>query len=170
MNGHTNILQDFIDNVLIQLPDSYDADIIRRRRNNDKSKTNEHGLSLIELCISSGLRILNGRKLGDFTGKCTYYGPMCKNPTLIDYGLIHKHDYKDIVAFNVQDLSHLSDHCLIYTCVTAKVNEQRDCIRPILKENLQVIPGRFLWEEKHRAPFIESLNSPDSRQKINDFI
>ena len=39
-----------------------------------------------------------------------------------------------------------------------------------MKENLQVIPGRFLWEEKHRAPFIESLNSPDSRQKINDFI
>ena len=78
---------------------------------------------LLDLCIESGLRILNGRKLGDIFGKCTYFGPMCKEPNLIDYGLIYKDDFKDITMFKVQDLCHLSDHCLVHACITAQVSQ-----------------------------------------------
>ena len=50
-------------------------------------------------------------------GNCTYFSPMCKQPTLIDYGLVPNENYKDIILFKVQDFSHLSDHCLIYACL-----------------------------------------------------
>ena len=76
----------------------------------DESKLNEHGQALLELCVSSGLRILNGLKTGDMFGLCTYFGPMCKNPTLLDYGLVHKNSFSDVNLFRVQDLCHLSDH------------------------------------------------------------
>ena len=93
------------------------------------------------------MRILNGRKLGDLFGKPTYFGPMCKNPTLIDYGLMHKDDLKDITMFKVQDLCYLSDHCLIHACVTASVNALHNSARQMTSETLMEMPRKFIWEE-----------------------
>ena len=69
MNAHTSVKPDFIsndekDNDLMKLPESYKADILLNRRNSDKSRVNEHGTALLELCTESGMRILNGRKCG----------------------------------------------------------------------------------------------------------
>ena len=68
LNAHTGIepdyvVQDYSNNNLFQIPDSYKPDI-PLRRNSDHSKINEHGKALLDLCVSSGFRILNGRKIG----------------------------------------------------------------------------------------------------------
>ena len=79
--------------------------------------------SVLDLCVSSGHRILNGHKIGDMFGSCTYFGPMCKKPTLLYYGLVHKNSFSDV---NLQNLCHLSDYCLIYahiTCNPTRSNE-----------------------------------------------
>ena len=73
LNSHTVIepnyvVQDYSNNNLFQIPDSYIPDIPLRRRNSDHSKVNEHGKALLYLHVSSGFRILNGRKLGDMFG------------------------------------------------------------------------------------------------------
>ena len=172
MNAHTNINADYIteddkNNNLLQLPNSYDSDIAIRRRNNDKSKVNEHGNCLLDLCRDSGLRILNGRKFGDIFGNCTYFGPMCKEPTLIDYGLIHKDNFKDVTLFKIQDLSHLSDHCLIHAYITAKVNNQSN---PKKKEKLIEIPCKFIWEENRHMLFLQNLNNIETANHIKDFL
>ena len=85
MNGHTYVDPDYIDgdeyaNDLIFVPDNYVSDTCMKRRNID-------GKVLLGLCMSPGLRILNGRKIGGLFGSCTYFGPICRQPTLIDYGL-----------------------------------------------------------------------------------
>jgi exonuclease III len=90
MNAHTKTEPDYITNddvdiEMIPLPYSYSTDRVLRRNNCDDSVINEHGKELLDLCIGSGLRIVNGRKFGDIIGKATYYGPMCKQPTTIDY-------------------------------------------------------------------------------------
>ena len=79
-------------------------------------------------------------------GKCTYYGPMCKEPTLIDYGLIHKDDFTDVTMFRVQDLCHLSDHCLIHTCVTAEVNRKWNNHASTVRETFFEMPRKFIWD------------------------
>ncbi len=175
MNAHTNVNPDFIENDekgndLIQLPDSYEADTASKRRNGDKSKVNEHGTSLLELCSDSGLRILNGRKFGDIFGKCTYFGPMCKEPTLIDYGLVHKNDFKDVTMFKVQDLCHLSDHCLIHACVTATVNQNGNDTSCRTRETLSEMPRKFIWEENRRTLFLENLNNPETKFQLRNFL
>ena len=123
MNAHTEQEPDYVlndgDDGMNTLLGGYHADIPMRRRNSDESKSNENGQTLLDLCMSSGLRILNGRKIGDMFGSCTYFGPMCKKPTLLDYGLAYRENFHDITLFRVQDLFHLSDHsfhwhCLIY--------------------------------------------------------
>lgn len=44
------------------LPDDYKSDITIKRNNQDRT-VNAQGLNLLDLCLSSGLRILNGRYL-----------------------------------------------------------------------------------------------------------
>ena len=182
MNAHTSVNLDYInndekDNDLISLPESYEPDIPINRRNSDKSKVNEHGTALLDLCTDSGMRILNGRKLGDIFGKPTYFGPMCKAPTLIDYGLVpcamcHVpcDDLKDIIMFKVQDLCHLSDHCLIHACVTASVNVQSNSTRQVTRETLVEMPRKFIWEESRRKVFLGNINSPSSRSKVKEIL
>jgi exonuclease III len=79
MNAHTKLEHDFIKydadkNDVLQLPDSYIPDTCLTRRNSDTSKVNDHGKALLELCMSTGLCILNGRKFGDIFGSPTFYG------------------------------------------------------------------------------------------------
>ena len=57
------------------LPASYVFDSVVKNINAVKSsvKTNEHGQSLLDLCIASQSRILHGRTLGDTAGKFTSF-------------------------------------------------------------------------------------------------
>lgn len=56
------------------------------RNNLDTAKVDEHGSTLLSLCKSSDLRILNGRQLGDTFGNPTCYSHNGA-PSVIDYGL-----------------------------------------------------------------------------------
>lgn len=73
-NTRTSTIADFVlndsdDTDLIQemLPPNYDDDLFIQRYNQDKI-INSHGTSLVNMCTSSGLRILNGRYIGDSLG------------------------------------------------------------------------------------------------------
>ena len=53
------------------LPQNYSIDEIPKRRNNQDNICSAQGLNLLDLCISSQLRILNGRYVGDSLGYFT---------------------------------------------------------------------------------------------------
>jgi hypothetical protein len=57
------------------LPETYTNDIKLKSRNNSDKEINEQGNNLIDLCIETKLRILNGRIDGDSLGYRTYYSP-----------------------------------------------------------------------------------------------
>ncbi len=168
MNAHTHLASDFIVNDEISegldLPIDYTVDIPMNRRNCDRSKLNDHGKALLDMCISSGFRILNGRKIGDMLGDCTYFGPMCKNPTLIDYGLAHNDNFKDVNIFSVQDLSYLSDHCLIYAQISVNPRLADYQIDSIIK--LEQIPRKYIWEDDREGIYLEHLNNQIVHNKI----
>ena len=72
INARSGQKQDFINTVILvtlyQWINSYNVDalnVCRTRLIQDKCLTNLYGNSLSDVCISSGLRILNGRTIGD---------------------------------------------------------------------------------------------------------
>ena len=94
---------------------------LRDRVTQDK-KMNAYGNDLRDLCISSGLCILNGRTIGDMQGKYTYIGP--QGCSVVDYALASKVLRKNILSsFEVENLGIFSDHRPITVTLATKVNK-----------------------------------------------
>ena len=73
---------------------------------------NSYGKSLLEICTSSQLRILNGRTIGDSVGKATYHN--YNGTTINDYCICSASFLNNILSFQVGDFSpKMSDHCPI---------------------------------------------------------
>ena len=99
MNAHINKLDmDFIENEMDDilddsLPDNYIADNVHLMSNTQINQTtNAYGRNILDLCISSQLRILNGRTLGDSSGKATFHVIMVFTLTIIAF--VAHHYYK----------------------------------------------------------------------------
>ena len=83
----------------------------RPRANLDRH-TNEYGDRLIDLCKSVPLRILNGRKLGDFLGSYTCYKKY--GQSTVDFCLASPNIYNIITTFVINNLfPDMSDHCSV---------------------------------------------------------
>lgn len=90
VSDHTDFInQESYDSHVLQdiLPPNYDDDIFVERNSQDQS-LNCHGKSLLNMCISSRLRILNGRFIGDSLGYFTCY--TFNGCSTVDYGLVSK--------------------------------------------------------------------------------
>ena len=93
--------------------------IIRLPYTQDKS-LNFHGKSLVNLCISSRLRILNGRYLGDSLGYHTCF--TANGCSTVDYGIVSKCLLSSVKYFCTLDPSYLSDHVQIYFTLKCNIN------------------------------------------------
>ena len=79
LNARTGLDPDFIDSDSdkhVPLDPSYIIDSNILQRNSEDTKMDDRGKQVNELCISSRMRILNGRTVGDSFGKFT-----CQKPT-----------------------------------------------------------------------------------------
>ena len=66
MNGRSDRIQDFINTSGNKHIDDIPPTLVNNKRNNIDSQTNSHGLKLINLCKTCNLRIISGRKIGDY--------------------------------------------------------------------------------------------------------
>ena len=82
------------------------------RCNCDTHAVDNYGRKLLDMCKSTGLRIINGRSIGDTSGNYTCFSP-AGPPSVIDYALAHNSILNDIHAFKVGPLHPLSIHCPI---------------------------------------------------------
>ena len=111
-NGRTSDLADFIENdsdQYIPLPHDYELDMLMKKRHNVDKIANSHGQNLINLCIASRMRILNGRTPGDFVGRLTCYNQ--QGASSVDYILCHDSFIQNIACTNVKNLTQHSKHC-----------------------------------------------------------
>lgn len=127
------------------MPDNYISDCELLRMNQDVRPLNNRGKDIIELCKSTGLRIVNGRKLGDITGNFTCYERNSLTPSLIDYALAEAELFGDISFFCVKPLTEFSNHCPIEIKIDADYKYDNDITT---KENvtLRPQPKRYQWE------------------------
>jgi hypothetical protein len=71
------------------------------------------GKHLNEMCIQTGLRILNGRTIGDCIGKLACFTP--NGCSVVDYFIVSEKLLSNTSFFKVHNLlGDLSDHWYIY--------------------------------------------------------
>ena len=165
INARTGQLNDYIvndNNDYLPVPDSMTVDK-HYKRNNMDNHINNFGKALVKLCSNTNCLILNGRVAGDSLGKFTshQYG----GSSLVDYGVISHSLLHNVQYFKVWPLSHLSDHCPI--SLSLSVNFKHVGINNI--DNINPLPGKFIWDENSGVSFIEAINSKSIKKKIDDF-
>ena len=69
----------------LSLPQNYQICKCKKKRTNQDEHKNKYGEKLTELAITSNMKILNGRTIGDLLGKYTYIG--YNGASTVDYVL-----------------------------------------------------------------------------------
>lgn len=114
-NARTKNKVDFIvndTNEFMDLPEDYTFDTQKPRNSMDlHGNVTQHGKLLLDLCIASQLRILNGRTKGDTLGAFTYFDN--KGSSTIDYFICSEQFQSQVMAMRIHPLSYVSKHCQI---------------------------------------------------------
>ena len=99
MNSHSDEL---LDTSTIKAPPRCSMD----------TKTNTWGNNLIDICIAHNICLLNGRTIGDYEGRFTFFGVGCST---IDVTIVDEQILSSILSFKVHPLTEHSSHCKIET-------------------------------------------------------
>ena len=171
LNGYTNTLPDYntFDNCShnLPLPDNYICDTPMNRRNLDSRALNVRGKDILEFSKASGLKIVNGRKIGDIMGKFTCYDPNADTPSVIDYALADRELFNEISYFRVKDFTTFSDHCPIELKINADYTIKKHFNKTL---ELSELPAKFIWDNNETAAlFRNALNTTAARESINTF-
>ena len=169
-NAYTSTSSDFVSSDESKYPhtedDNYVYDICTPRNNLDHKRPNKSGKLLIELCKEAGLRILNGRTIGDLHGKYTcikYNGSSVVDYAVASAKLLHMHA---ISSFTVHDFTPLSDHCAtsctLLTSFFDNTNTQQAYLEPL--------PGKFVWDSEAINRYSTLIQNNKSKTKLQQFL
>ena len=153
----------------IPLPDSYCVDEITKIRAHCDAFVNECGKRLLELCISSNLRIMNGRFIGDSMGRFTYYSTL--GASTIDYGICDKSILNLIKHFSVFPLTEYSDHCQIafsILCFTNNTHKSKNSTK--IHYNKTPIKSSPLWREWSKETYTEAIWNDNCINRLVSFM
>ena len=159
-NGRTKTESDSIESNLesyLELPDSFISRPFLPRNNLDTHAVDVQGTKLLDLCKSTGMRILNGRAFGDSLGSLTCFSAIGK-PSTIDYFACENEIMNCVDYLSVGDPSELSDHCHI--SIALKTPNYRVCRQ--IDSGVDVDDDMFLykWHDSRAQEFIKSLHNP----------
>ena len=136
----------------------------RKHRSNLDSNVNTYGNKLLDICKGLGLRIMNGRTLGDSVGAYTCFPYNGKST--VDYIISGENIVPDIPILQVSAPTHLSDHAHISctlnlgnTSILFNKNHNQDDIL------LNTIT-RFKWDNDSYAKFNKTLELPLIKEEL----
>ena len=172
-NAHTGRLIDFIEddntiNDFVLQPEILQKrkDLIQRKRMNQDKKINKFGRDLRDICISTNMKILNGRTIGDLVGQLTYIGP--NGCSTVDYVIGSENAItgkKEIVQkFQVEEINSLSDHrplSLNLSSITGTLPAEDNASLLLKSENRK----RKL---SYNPTFENLLNTTERKTKLNN--
>ena len=168
-NSRTSDLKDYIESELdssdsLPLPRNYKSDTFDTERINNMDKmVNNYGKQLIDLCIASDIIILNGRTMGDILGKFTCYE--YNGQSAVDYHVVSKSLFKDIIAMRVHNLMEYSDHTPISLILNVFGSRQVNQLRDRNNKYESVSPV-FKWDEDSKEKYLYAFSQPDVQNNI----
>ena len=148
-----NESQNSIDNIL---PDNYSVDVNLHRYATDKI-FNTQGQGLIDLCIASQLRILNGRYVGDIFGNFTCHKSY--GASTVDYALTSVDLINSINFFTVSDPTYLSDHSQISVHISCMYKMTTDHQSNNNNNKLKSIKHMYKWQAISKDKLFEVLQN-----------
>ncbi|CAG2213227.1 unnamed protein product [Mytilus edulis] len=161
MNARTAIVNDFIinDNVCGPIFDSFNhifgylSDTNLPVRRNPDQSTNEFGLKLLNLCRSTGLRILNGRHKDGLASDYTFCGS--RGMSVVDY-LLAPYDFLHIIdQFIVCNFTSFSDHAPLHVRLRCILHDSQEPERNSGTSNTSY--ESYRWKEELKDQCYESL-------------
>ena len=164
MNARTGHESDFIENenydLNIPLFENYTPDLSIPNRYSRDTTILTRGRALNDLCIQTGLRILNGRCIGDFTGNFTCHN--YRGSSTVDYGIVSESFIEQVKFFSVNEfLPDLSDHCQI--SLLFEIN----CILNREDKTKIPLPVKYVWTEQSSALYQQALASNELQSKLS---
>ena len=125
---------------------------------------NHSGGKLLDMCLSTDLRIVNGR-LGDDAGTGSYTFMSSKGNSVIDYAIVSYQLFSYIKDFIVHDMLTCSTHCPIEIDLFKKCQTTAD------KVKFKTI-DKIVWDDSKVNSYKESIvqELPNLQQNINDIV
>ena len=136
---------------------------IQQRKSQD-TKLDDRGKQILDMCISSRMRILNGRTTGDLLGKCTCQKP--NSSSVVDYVISSEELLKDVIYFHVHEFKPLFSDCHCKISFSIKASFQQNTY---LRNN-EKMPKQFKWNKYSAEKFKRALNNQDIVFKIKSFL
>ena len=161
MNARTGTLLDYIPhdtNIPTDIPCSYTIDRETPRLSKD-TIVNIQGRHLLDLCISMGLRILNGRNVGDSHGSYICFTP--RSCSVVDYLLVSADLQQRVLNFQVAEfeLTTYSDHCpIIFELKQTRPFSTSEDVSHI---PLYSLASPLQWDKQNRMRFHRLLQAND---------
>ena len=148
----------------------YEEEYPLNRYNKDKHRVDPRGSEILELCIASGMRILNGRTFGDLRGTFTCYSHRAMEPSVIDYGIAHYSLMSKIRYFKVEDFTTYSDHCMIGLGIAVGAVAQNNKPKQLGTTKLKRLPDSWIWARSCIPGYQETLMSEECSERIGSFM
>ncbi|VDI41162.1 Hypothetical predicted protein [Mytilus galloprovincialis] len=170
LNARSGSEPDFIQNDVydthLPIYNDYDCDTIQDVRHSYDSKVDVRGRQLLDLCISTKMRILNGRVLGDLYGKFTCHKPT--GSSVVDYVIVSEALLPKILSFKISDfIPNFSDcHCKLSFGILATYSSHLS----INKFKMNAFPGGYKWTKSSTSQFQDALCHPVCKSLLNNFM
>ena len=116
------------------------------RRLSLDNEVNRYGNCLLDLCKSTGMRIVNGRVFAN-TDKITCF--TANGESLIDYVLSFERNLCDILDMKVFDYNEFSNHAPI--SINLKIGTERSSAANTMHRTF------YKWDDSHKNDFIHCL-------------
>lgn len=165
INARTSCVNDYIQldsDKHVPLFDNYRNDISQIQRKSKDTCVTPRGRQLLSLCITSSLRILNGRTMGDLTGSYTCHQTL--GSSTVDYMITSEDMIQNFIYFQVHNfLPDLSDHCQI-SCMlrcNTKLSEK--------ELNLNPMPNKYVWKDNSVQLYQDAINSNEVKILTTEF-
>ena len=146
-NARTGALRDFIANDINRF-DVHDhnqsisfPDQVSTNRNNRDSTISPFGTRLVEMCLASNLKFLNGRTKGDLLGQFTCY--TINGKSAVDYVITSETIIPKILYFTVEPPTYNTCHSPLSFAL--KIQSQIRHTRSSA-ESLNPLPKKFKWQ------------------------
>ena len=135
------------------------------RNNLDPTIVEPHSQLFIDTVINNQLKILNGRTLGDTTGKLTCH--KSNGSSLVDYFVISSWAREHVDSFQVKDFTSFSDHCPIVLNFTTFEPLEPAFILP----DFSKMPAGFKWDSTNsHVQFKAALDEPSISEKLAEIV
>ena len=120
---------------------------------------NTSGKQLSEVCVTHDLKVLNGRTVGDMTGKITCF--KYNGFSVVDYIVVQTDIIERVQYFRVNPLIPWSDHCqitAIFNIQPRSKQESQPVKGKIVTPNFKRNEDNLISDSNHYLPIDQSLN------------